>query len=1203
MPAPALLLLLTAFPAAASSLSIRGRVVDHVRPLGGVTVTLRPAVPEYLAGALAWSGESRPKVAATTETRADGQFDLEAPEAGLWIVRAEHDGLAPMELSLLPLSEPIDLPTLDLAADRRAEVRVLSPEGKPLPGARLLAGPARGFVAHDYFHLAWRAARQVVELDGSGQATLTLPGSPVRIEATAPGHEPAVVEESRADHETIHLPAAAERRLLVRSPDHEPAASVLVWTGDGELPVARTDQLGRVTVPWDTEEPSHELRLLAADGAALRVERFRPSDSRDGSSTPERVTLSKPRALVGRVISLPERTGLGSAWVWLGNGPAEVARIDDHGAYVLLVAPWATGRLRAGAAGFFAEGRDLGEVGEDSRDGPTFALHPSSALTGMVTDPEGRPLADLEVETRFDGRVRSLDELNPPLWKRRSGGVARTRRDGRFRLGNLVPGLDYRLRIEAAGFASYEKVVAAPARDGAPAPDLKLVLAPGTRAAGRVLDPAHQPIAGALVTVGPAQPADDMEMMQRLRDDLEEPSAWTDSTGRFEVRDLPDGLVDLTVEAKGWAKAEVHGITPERHEGIADLGTVVLRPEATIVGRVEDTDGAPVAGAALTIVPNDPVLALAQSDGERGPTEPDALSDGSGRFEIGGLARGERVKLRVDRSGFALLVLPAVAGGGPPVVATLERTRDVVGWVADPEGSPIPGARVQVDTLEAMRVAGAQFMNATRPSGASVQTGEDGRFIVHRVDPGELRLHVTAAGWQARNLGVTVPKAGAEPADELEIVLERAASVTGLVRDTEGEPVVGAEIREVEPDPPPGALSFRAPLATTDGDGRYRLDGETPGRLRLEARHRELGTAVGEIQALPGENHLDFQLEAARSLAGVVVDADELPVDGALVVARSGQVSHSPPAVRTDASGWFRFAGMVPGHFEVGASKPGVGRSAAPTSVDLSSDSVPDLVVELAPEALVTGTIYGLSAEDLAKVRLQAGDLVGVGRVRYDGHYEIDHLTPGDWTIMAELPATGRRAAGRVSIDPADPEAMLDLDFGAGLSLEGLVTLQGRTWPGAAVTVLDTHGIAGWAETDESGKFAVSGLSSGGVVLQVSDATGKIQHREQVELEADATIQIDVTLGSLEGTVVDGISRMPLAGAEVVLSPSAEGGTGMAVRSVTTSTSGTFAVPGLGTGRWRVQVSREGYRTMTEEVDVEAGTQAEVLALTSLPVP
>ena len=331
----------------------------------------------------------------------------------------------------------------------------------------MLVEPARGFVAKSHFHLAWRPARQILATEDSGKLSLAAAASPVRLEIAAPHHAPAIVEKSRAGLETISLREMPEREVVVRDPAGNLAPGVLIWAEGAELPVARTGSRGRAEVPWSPGDGSRGLRLLASDGAALRARDW-PVAASPGTPKPTTLRLERPRPLAGRVVSLPDRESLASAWVWQGTDPVELVHTDSQGRYQLARPPWAPGLLRSGAPGFFTEGRDVTGLETNGVVGPTFALSASGAIAGIVTDEEGHPLAGLEVKTRFERHRGDLSQVHPPMWARRSGGVALTRRDGRFRLGNLVPGLDYRLRVQAAGFSPYERLVTAPSRRGRP---------------------------------------------------------------------------------------------------------------------------------------------------------------------------------------------------------------------------------------------------------------------------------------------------------------------------------------------------------------------------------------------------------------------------------------------------------------------------------------------------------------------------------------------------------------------------------------------------------------------------------------------------------------------------------------------------------------------------------------------------------------
>ena len=491
-------------------------------------------------------------------------------------------------------------------------------------------------------------------------------------------------------------------------------------------------------------------------------------------------------------------------------------------------------------------------------------------------------------------------------------------------------------------------------------------------------------------------------------------TAWTDRDGRFQVTDLPTEPLDLEVQASGFATSEVPGVRAEPNlDGSADLGTVILSPEARIEGRVEDPSGVPIAGAAVRVLPESPFLALTQ---DLDLTEPDALSGGDGGFGIGGLDPGETIQLRVDRDGYALAVVRAARAGGHPVTVVLEPETSLSGRVVDRSDEPIAGALVYVVGSEETKLSGGRFPAGGKPTPLGDRTGDDGTFLIRGVEPSRVDVLAEAAGWQDWRRSVELGDPDRRPSD-LEIVLDRAAVVEGTVRDASGVRVIGAEIRRWEANSPAGVISYRAPLATSDGEGTYRVDDLAPGTVRLEARQPEGGRAVRELEAFAGDNHLDFQLEGGQTIAGSVLDPAGGPASNARVVLQSRVPSWTPPVAVTDAAGGFSFEGLSEGDYLVGAEKRGVGRSDRAVAIHLPRRSEEELIVELAPEGIVSGRITGLSLDELTSVRVHAGPLLDVASVDYEGTYRITDLSLGRWTIVAEIPETGRRASGQAVLD------------------------------------------------------------------------------------------------------------------------------------------------------------------------------------------
>jgi hypothetical protein len=347
---------------------------------------------------------------------------------------------------------------------------------------------------------------------------------------------------------------------------------------------------------------------------------------------------------------------------------------------------------------------------------------------------------------------------------------------------------------------------------------------------------------------------------------------------------------------------------------------------------------------------------------------------------------------------------------------------------------------------------------------------------------------VTAADLLPTERSIDVP-AGAD-VENLEIVARPAALVLGEVVSPSGEPVAGAEIREAGIELVPGAISYTAPLAVTDGDGRFRAGGLRSGALRLEADHPSHQRVIREIDAQPGENRLDFTLEGGSSIDGYVVDFERAPVASARVQVRTDRSGASFPWTRTGVDGRFELTGLAPGRYRLSAEKEGAGRSVGSVDIDVRDDPVSGVELELFPTATITGTIHGLDVDELARVRLQAGGLIGLGTVAFDGSYRIPELSPGPWSVVASLPGTGRFAEGAVVVEPGETEAHLDLDFGGGFVLSGSVIRSERPVSGAGVVALNDSCSKGFPKVATSWRspISVAGDSAHRVLLGVSSS-------------------------------------------------------------------------------------------------------------------
>lgn len=1110
MPSLALSLGLLGPGAAAASVTVEGRIATAGEPLRGVEVSVAPLRSRYEGALALLDGKTRSEPVEETRSGANGRFLIVVPEPGMWVVRASKEGYAAMAVHLEPLLEDVDLPPLEMPSEETLELRVMTEGAGAVEGARVVAvgestpwyrSPPEG---------SWRLARQLARTDEGGRATVsTTGGEELTIAVAAPGFVPRSVKHRGSGRRAIRLEPADERPVRILDHRRRAASGVIVWHGDGPLPVGVTDESGSVTL-FDVPDARGPFRFLGPDGAALEEDLPEAEDDAeddagaDGEAEAPRVVeviLDPPRFLEGRVVSMPHRDPVSGALVWRSPGAGATTRTGPHGEYRLPTATWDHGSLLWGAPGFFVD-RMRGDQVPAYGSGPTLVLHRAGAVVGVAVDGEGRPLGDVEVRTRFDTRSLGAFQFNTPHWQRTSGGVARTGTEGRFRLGNLVPGLEYELRFQREGYAPRRLTEEVPAPGSAPE-GLTVVLTRGVDVHGRVLDGEEEPVRGAVATLRTARPADVVDRMRRMKDPLPAFTSDSDEEGVFRFTAVPPGRFDLLVEAPGFASAEVPGVEVREAPGETELGTLFLGPEARIRGLVESVDGEPLGGVAVRVVPDAAMLAVVQDQLE---PSPDTLTAGDGWFELGGLDPGEAVTLRFDRDGFETGVVRNARAGEEPITVRLDGTRTLVGRVLSPRSETIPDALVMVEDSVATKLPGGQMVDAGKPTSLFDHTDEDGTFRIEGVPGGSVRLHARARGWQ--EWSGSLDPWGEDGDGSVEIVLQPAAVVRGTVLGEDGQSVVGADVREWAPELPAGVISYRSPLATTDGDGEYRIDDLPPGRARLEARHPAAGRAVREIDARPGENLLDFQLEGGQRVSGRVVGPDGIPVGGARVILGSRRPSWSPPVARTDGAGAFSFEGVAAGQYRVQAEKRGVGRAAEGIAFEVRDRPVEGLEVTLAPQGTVSGRITGLSLEDLARVRIHAGSLLDVGRVDHEGRYEIPGLVAGEWTVIAEVPGSGRRATGTVRLDPEDPAAVLDLDFDAVLVLTGQVLLDGAPAPALEVTVFGARGPVGWAETDGQGSFIVSGLPRGEYRVLVRSRDRSIELERSVDLDADRSIVI-----------------------------------------------------------------------------------------------
>jgi hypothetical protein len=665
----------------------------------------------------------------------------------------------------------------------------------------------------------------------------------------------------------------------------------------------------------------------AGAGSCRRRQETARSTERQAPAPPPASAFLRGRVVDRRDHPVPEGRILAIAASDAGDAPRVPAftATELDGAFALEHLAAGTYRVLIEAAGFPAT-EERGVVA------------PAADLLFRV-DGEGRSIA---------GRVESagapVADAAVMLGAEAGGPVrqTRTRADGAFVFAGLGAGA-YALRAVHGQLTS--QVAQGIEASGAGArPPLRLILEPGQRITGRVIDDGGAGLRGVEVRAEVAALAPGEDPLPAL--------GRTDSAAAFTIGPLLSGSYRLTAARAGYVPRRVPTLDVSTgHEP----GAVVLEllRGARVAGRVTDARGAPVGSAHVHCVASAmddltvqtgllplaaEAAALPSGAGRALGSTRVARTDAAGRFAVDDLIPG-RYRIEVAHAGAEPMRTDelVLAPGERRELGTLS-LRDgfpVEGRVVDDGGGPIEGARVAV--------AGGAAGDSV--AGLYALTDSAGHFSIS-VPAGSYQLAASASGHGAARAAVEI-EAGRSPAS-VEMRLTRAeGAVEGLVRDTAGRPLARARLLAW----PREAMAGASPLASTSADvgGHFRLVDLPAGELRVEVQHPDYPPT--KLPITPGQYALltvplpgGIAGEARARSTGAAVPRGRVEAEGPDGAKASTQLQRA---------GGFRLPRLAPGHWRLTVSAPGFRPAEkeleVPASVNLGEMSVRELRLDLDP--------------------------------------------------------------------------------------------------------------------------------------------------------------------------------------------------------------------------------------------------------------
>lgn len=486
--------------------------------------------------------------------------------------------------------------------------------------------------------------------------------------------------------------------------------------------------------------------------------------------------------------------------------------------------------------------------------------------------------------------------------------------------------------------------------------------------------------------------------------------------------------------------------------------------------------------------------------------------------------------------------------------------------VVRPDGTPVPGAAVDLDSLRYVNDGSTRCGLELQPTHHGT-TGADGLVTFTRVHVGSLWARAQGVDDPApAGVAGVLPQAGQTVELRVTLAHSLVPELSGSVRLSDGTLVTaGVEVSVQGPIP---ELTTR-----TTADGRYRFLNVLPtGTYTLTARDNRSGGSGERLQArvaLRGgelSTH-DLRLKGRGPLRVQVVDANDVPVDTQALV-RVSETEFPFGTYEAWAGGATGaaapFAAVFSGPITIEVHDQ-VGRGAR-VSLTLPPNGQPvDARVRLTTTGTVSGRFQLPGTSEpvgLASVRLLSGGRL-VGQVTTPaagpdmGRFHFDWVPAGPLRVEAFDPRSGRSGVAAGSLANEGEAVTLDVTAQAVGRVQGLVTLNGSAVPSAQV-LLRAGGYHLRLNTDAAGLYVAEGVPEGAVYVLADLGQGFLQgFASAVSSGEGSVLDLPVALhpaGAVEGRVLRATSDDPAPPTLVRI----DGGGVATYESVVTSADGRY---------------------------------------------
>ncbi len=438
-------------------------------------------------------------------------------------------------------------------------------------------------------------------------------------------------------------------------------------------------------------------------------------------------------------------------------------------------------------------------------------------------------------------------------------GETVTDADGNFRFENLAPG-QYQCQVSSPAYVPAASTLEV--SDGLNY--MEFVLEKGASVRGRVLGPDSEPLAGIIVRSGRDNATVSGEDGSYLL------SGFGAERQRLEIESedyaLPDGS-SMTVQTR-------KGETLETDIRLIRAGTIVL----TLTSEVEN------------VLP--PARIRASLSASRTSSRRSSLylyrsaevTDGKARLT--GIPPST-FTISVSGQGLPDLSETVTVTGGETTELELSIpwSCSVTGRVTNAAGTPLEEASisfspVQDEETDSVPTDAAAVMRRAMQRSLAFGTDEDGRFRASGLTAGQFTMEITHPQYQTREETITIAEDSEWPDT---FVLEAGLTISGVIADADGVPVVGAIIRARKPQDRSSRYSGRSEKrAESDTNGVFVVSGLSTGAYSLvvsDPEDEEQLASLDDVTA--GSDLVTFAIARLRTIEITVTLPDGQPAAGA----------------------------------------------------------------------------------------------------------------------------------------------------------------------------------------------------------------------------------------------------------------------------------------------------------------------------------